>query len=51
MWSDRSRFENGRIGIVAIGLDVSGTQKSKMSALGNNKEVFDAELQNIYLAL
>ena len=51
MWSDGSRLENGRIDVVAIGLDVSGTWKSKMSVFGDNKEVFDAELWGIYLAL
>ena len=34
-----------------VGLDASGTWKSKMSALGDNKEVFDAELWGIHLAL
>ena len=51
MWSDGSKFENDRVDVVVIGLDVLKTQKSKMSAFENNKEVFDAEFQNIYLAL
>ena len=41
MWSDGSRFENGRVGIVAVGLIASGIWKSKKSALGDNKKVFD----------
>ena len=51
MWSDGFRLENGRVGAAAVGLDVLGTWKSKKSALGNNKEIFDAELWDIYLAL
>ena len=51
MWSDGSRLENGRVGAAAVGLDASGTWKSKISALGDNKEVFDAEFWGIYLAL
>ena len=51
MQSDRFRFENDRINIIAIGLNALKTWKSKMLAFGNNKEIFDAEFQNIYLAL
>ena len=43
MWSDESRLENGRINIIVIGFNVLKTWKSKKSALGNNKEVFDVE--------
>ena len=51
MWSDRFRLENGRISIAAIGFNILKTWKSKKSAFGNNKEVFNAELWGIYLAL
>ena len=44
MQSDGSRLENGRVDVVTIGLNVLKIQKSKKSAFGNNKEIFDAEL-------
>ena len=43
MWSDESRFENDRINIVAIGLNVLKIWKSKISALEDNKKIFNAE--------
>ena len=51
MWSDGFRLENGRIGIITISLNILKIQKSKILALGNNKEIFDVKLWNIYLAL
>ena len=51
MWSDGFRLENGRVSIVTIGLNASEIWKSKISALGDNKEVFNAKLWGIYLAL
>ena len=43
MWSDGFRFENGRVGVVTIDFNVLKIQKSKKSAFGNNKEVFNAK--------
>ena len=43
MWSDGFRFENGRVGVAAIGLNVLKIQKSKKSIFGNNKEVFNVK--------
>ena len=51
MWSDGSRLENDRINIVAIGLNVLKTWKSKMLVFEDNKEIFNAEFWSIYLAL
>ena len=51
MWSDGSRFENGRIGVVIIGFNVLEIQKSKKSVFEDNKKVFNAELWGIYLVL
>ena len=51
MQSDGSKFENGRVGIVAIGLNVLGIQKSKKSVFEDNKKVFNVEFWDIYLAL
>ena len=43
MWSDGFRLENGRISVAAIGFNALKTWKSKILALGDNKEVFNAE--------
>ena len=51
MWSDGSRFENGRVGVIAIGFNVSEIWKSKISVFEDNKEVFDVEFWGIYLVL
>ena len=51
MQSDGFKFENDRINIITIGFNVLKIWKSKKSVFGNNKEVFDVKLQNIYLAL
>ena len=49
--SDGFKFENGKVGIVAIGLNVLKIWKSKKLIFGGNKEVFDVELWDIHLTL
>ena len=41
----------GRTGSAAVCRNIAGIWTTKKSALGNNKEVFDAELWGIHLAL
>ena len=43
MQSDRSRFENDRINVAAIGLNALKTWKSKKSAFGDNKKIFNVK--------
>ena len=49
--SDGSRLEDGRTDLVAVCRNAAGIWTVKRSALGDNKEIFDAELWGIYLAL
>ena len=51
IWSDGSRLEDGRTGSAAVCRNAAGIWTAKRSALGDNKEVFDAELWGIHLAL
>ena len=51
IWSDGSKLEDGRTGSAAVCRNIAGIWTTKKSALGNNKEVFDAELWDIHLAL
>jgi hypothetical protein len=44
IWSDGSRLENGRTGQGIAWQDYSGAWKSKEIPIGQEKEVFDAEL-------
>ena len=51
IWSDGSRLEDGRIGSAAVCRSTSGIWTAKKSALSDKKEVFNAELWGIHLAL
>ena len=44
-------LEDGRTGSAAVCRNAAGIWTAKRSALGDNKEVFDAELWGIHLAL
>ena len=44
IWSDGSKLEDGRTGSAAVCRNITGIWIIKKSALGNNKEIFDAEL-------
>jgi hypothetical protein len=51
IWSDGPRLENGRTGAGVEWQDSSGAWKSKEIPLGQEKEVFDAEMIGVYKAL
>jgi hypothetical protein len=51
IWSGGSRLENGWTEVGIVWQDYSGAWKSKEVPLGQEKEVFDAELVGVYKAL
>lgn len=50
-WSDGSKLVNGKVGAAVVWETTPGQWRTRKVGLGNNKEVFDAELYALDLAL
>ena len=51
IWTGGSRLDNGRVGAACAWQDQDGERMGRQFYLGDNKEVFDAEVYAIYQAL